>query len=315
LLAIAAGILVTGTIAYVNAHGGDLNLIHACVQNNSSGLNVRIVASDEECKKNETAIHWGIQGPAGDTGPQGPRGEQGEQGEQGEAGDDGIDCWDLNENETPDITHDETNEDVNGDGSVDVLDCKGPQGEQGEQGPPGESAGQTQTSLSCSSFLGFDEQAAQSLNVGSLASSEGNIYRIAVQPDDFIRIFGFRVEISPSPQSDGENSWKSVSGGEIIIDENGLPTVGELVLVGPLSPQRQDLLDWYHDSISGDPSSVFRTVDVTLFDREGVGVSTRTYHDAFLVEYALGELNAQEADVQLMECVVIKVGFVEGVLD
>ncbi|MFO8101342.1 MAG: IPT/TIG domain-containing protein [Dehalococcoidia bacterium] len=58
------------------------------------------------------------------TGPVGPAGTS-------VTGLPGINCWDLNENRVAD-----EEEDVNGDGVVDVLDCRGPQG---EEGPPGDS--------------------------------------------------------------------------------------------------------------------------------------------------------------------------------
>ena len=72
-------VLVGATAAL--AHGGDLNLIHACVKNDNGGL--RIVGANDSCKNNETALDWGIVGPAG---PQGPAGAQGPIGETGPAG-------------------------------------------------------------------------------------------------------------------------------------------------------------------------------------------------------------------------------------
>lgn len=80
----------------------------------------------------------GPQGPDGPTGPQGDTGRQGDTGQSGAAGsgsagspgedgDDGEDgsaglaCWDLNGNGLADID----TEDTNGDGSVDVFDCRG----------------------------------------------------------------------------------------------------------------------------------------------------------------------------------------------
>ena len=38
-----------------HAHGGDPNLIHACI--NNEGI-VRIVGPDDECGKSETPRHW-----------------------------------------------------------------------------------------------------------------------------------------------------------------------------------------------------------------------------------------------------------------
>ncbi len=59
-------------------------------------------------------------------GPTGPTGDPGEQGQAGTA------CWDLNANGEPDPD----SEDLNGDGAVDIYDCRGPAGigEDGEDG-------------------------------------------------------------------------------------------------------------------------------------------------------------------------------------
>lgn len=80
----------------------------------------------------------GAVGPAGPTGPRGPAGADGRDGPRGPAGargadgTDGIACWDLNGNGIGDI-----GEDINLDGTVDVLDCQGPPGPAGPQGPAG----------------------------------------------------------------------------------------------------------------------------------------------------------------------------------
>ena len=39
----------------LDAHGGDPNLIHACISNDGT---VRIVGPDDNCAKSETARHW-----------------------------------------------------------------------------------------------------------------------------------------------------------------------------------------------------------------------------------------------------------------
>ncbi len=107
----------------------------------------------------------GPQGPAGPAGPQGPQGPRGERGPiglpgadgapgapgrpgdpgrtgpagpagpPGPAGEPGLACWDLDADGAPDL-----GEDVDGDGLVGVLDCRGeqgPAGPPGPQGPPG----------------------------------------------------------------------------------------------------------------------------------------------------------------------------------
>ncbi|MBU0640199.1 MAG: tail fiber domain-containing protein [Planctomycetes bacterium] len=67
--------------------------------------------------------------------PQGPPGEQGEPGPSGaagQAGAGGLACWDLNGNGVGD-----PDEDANGDGDYNALDCAGSSGPQGMNGPAG----------------------------------------------------------------------------------------------------------------------------------------------------------------------------------
>ena len=85
-----------GTTWLVYAHGGDANLIHACLK---PAGKIRIVGPNDTCRKKETARDWNIQGikgdsevtgdtgptgPQGETGPEGPAGPQGAQGPQGD---------------------------------------------------------------------------------------------------------------------------------------------------------------------------------------------------------------------------------------
>ncbi len=115
------------SLTWVFAHGGDVNLIHACVNDKGS---VRIVDANDNCEasKKETPLDWGIVGPAGP---------------QGEAGQAGLSCWDLDGDGEAD-----EEEDINGDDTVDALDCQGPQGEQGPQGAAGVAGIYTRTSTS-----------------------------------------------------------------------------------------------------------------------------------------------------------------------
>ena len=57
----------------------------------------------------------------------------------------GLSCWDLNENHEPDTS----TEDVNGDGSVDVLDCRGTDGDHGQDGRDGTDGQDGLDGLSC----------------------------------------------------------------------------------------------------------------------------------------------------------------------
>lgn len=83
--------ILVSSAAVVLAHGSDVNLIHACVGKPEGFL--RLISANESCKKGETAIDWGIIGPAGppgEPGPTGPQGEPGSAGPQGPTGMDGI---------------------------------------------------------------------------------------------------------------------------------------------------------------------------------------------------------------------------------
>jgi hypothetical protein len=110
-------ILAIGSASLVLAHGGDKNLIHACVRN-GIGL-VRIIEPNQSCRNHETAVDWGIIGPQGEPGPQGPQGETGLQGPQGLQGESG-----------PQGPQGET-------GPQGLQGEPGPQGPQGETGPQG----------------------------------------------------------------------------------------------------------------------------------------------------------------------------------
>jgi hypothetical protein len=107
-------VLLTASLStwVVSAHGGDATLIHACVRmrhpgnddnrdaDSASGArsklgSIRIIAADEECKKNEVALDWNIQGPAGPQGPQGDVGPVGPPGPAGPAGSNGVSGYQI----------------------------------------------------------------------------------------------------------------------------------------------------------------------------------------------------------------------------
>ena len=68
----------------VSAHGGNIALIHSCV-NNTSG-EIKIIAANANCPSNYRALDWNIQGPAGQQGPIGPAGPMGPVGPIGPVG-------------------------------------------------------------------------------------------------------------------------------------------------------------------------------------------------------------------------------------
>jgi hypothetical protein len=77
------------TTAVVQAHEGDGSKVHACINVNGG---VRITGApgygnpNTGCAGGETAVDWGVQGPAGPAGAAGPAGPAGPAGAAGPAG-------------------------------------------------------------------------------------------------------------------------------------------------------------------------------------------------------------------------------------
>lgn len=76
--------LVVGLVLGAGAYGGiaaamhDPNTIHACADDQAG--NLRLVEDSDDCRKNESALEWNVEGPQGPPGPPGPPGPQGEPG-------------------------------------------------------------------------------------------------------------------------------------------------------------------------------------------------------------------------------------------
>ncbi len=81
LFALTAGVAVATTLMTSNAYTDANGVYHGCVGDSSSQL--RVLASGESCKNNETAIDWSQTGPQGAQGIQGPKGDKGDTGAQG----------------------------------------------------------------------------------------------------------------------------------------------------------------------------------------------------------------------------------------
>jgi len=77
---LGASLLVGGAHAAGVIPGPD-GVIHGCYQDTNGKL--RVIAADQVCDRNETALPWnqaGVPGPKGDKGDKGDRGEAGPQG-------------------------------------------------------------------------------------------------------------------------------------------------------------------------------------------------------------------------------------------
>jgi hypothetical protein len=65
-------LVIFGTAAYADAQTSAK--IRGCIMNSGS---LRVLAGNESCRANETAIEWNVAGPMGPQGPQGPDGPPG----------------------------------------------------------------------------------------------------------------------------------------------------------------------------------------------------------------------------------------------
>ena len=87
ILGTVLGGSIVGGLTLASAHGGDTTKIHAC-QNPAGQL--RIVDASQDCKSQETALDWNVQGIQGAIGIQGPQGIQGNRGATGTQGPQGV---------------------------------------------------------------------------------------------------------------------------------------------------------------------------------------------------------------------------------
>ncbi|MDX1555654.1 MAG: hypothetical protein R3212_06485 [Xanthomonadales bacterium] len=91
IMAASCFLLILAGSDTAKAHGGDPDLVHACV--NPAG-HMRLVAPNEGCRDEERAVDWGIQGPPGPPGQDGQDGTDGQDGLDGQDGQDGSDGLD-----------------------------------------------------------------------------------------------------------------------------------------------------------------------------------------------------------------------------
>lgn len=135
----------------------------------------------------------------------------------------------------------------------------------------------------------------------------------------------FTVEISggSDPRSTG-GVWLSVSGGGLEFKEEENPTGddslqlktagqarwADLVLRGPLSADRKDIITWWKDmNDKGEAANCYRTVTVNFYNRDGGDVDSIAYNDCWLKEYRLTPADSRAGSENMFEEVVIDIGF------
>jgi hypothetical protein len=125
--------------------------------------------------------------------------------------------------------------------------------------------------------------------------------------DQFIKAYGFRVEISgPAGGKNEDNAWETCTGGALMIKLTetspgpdasaasaappGAKSVNELVLRGPMTDGRRAMMDWINNTVAGIDDR--RTVTIVEIMKDGSDGRRFDYHDCFITKYELAPLQA-----------------------
>jgi len=145
---------------------------------------------------------------------------------------------------------------------------------------------------------------------------------MASRSDDFSRASGFTIEIEGSKgnKQTADGSWKVIRGGGIRFNENSGTTRGsdqfmqhalgqrewdDLVLIGTISKDRKDMLQWYKDTVAGENHR--RNITVNIHGMDGNVTHHYNFLDCFLTSYRLTELDA-DSEQECEEEIHISVG-------
>ncbi len=149
----------------------------------------------------------------------------------------------------------------------------------------------------------------------------------AERQDQYSKATGFQVEITGAAGAGAtDGSWKAVRGGGIRFNENhGVSTGGnkfidhslgqkewdDLVLIGPVTKSRKDMLKWYLDTVKGEQHR--RNVSIIIIGPDNKETHRYNYMDCFLTMYKLTDLDA-ESEKECEEEVHICVGYSDNYL-
>lgn len=155
--------------------------------------------------------------------------------------------------------------------------------------------------------------------------------------DSLLRTKGFLVQITASAATGGlaggttaatdsagmkaDGSWSRCSGGAEMIEaietthsaadgkqpyntfSPGHTYISPLILEGPMTATRKDLINWVNDQMSG--KAFRRDVTITPIKIDGSTAPAHHYHDCFVEEYTFPDLNVEIHDT-LSEKVTIR---------
>jgi len=145
---------------------------------------------------------------------------------------------------------------------------------------------------------------------------------MAVRSDDFSRASGFSVEITGAAgaTAGADGTWHVARGGGIRFNENAGTTRGsdqfmqhslgqrewdDLVLIGPVSKGRKDMLKWYTNTMKGEDHR--RNVSIIIHGMDTNETHRYNFIDCFLTSYRLTELDS-DSEAQCDEEIHICVG-------
>jgi hypothetical protein len=150
------------------------------------------------------------------------------------------------------------------------------------------------------------------------------------EADQYTKSYGFKIDIDGLSPDSHEGAWRSIRHSGLRIEEAGGVTPGvaqfknmtagicdwgSLTLVGAMTKDRKQMLEWYKAmQEKGKDSDCYKDVSVTLISREGSDVYTINFLECFLTSYSLCPLNGEEDDVEAQETVEIQVGYSDNFL-
>jgi hypothetical protein len=149
-------------------------------------------------------------------------------------------------------------------------------------------------------------------------------------PDQYVKTYGFKVDIEGASPDSTEGGWRSVEGGGIMFEECAGVTVGTdqfknhsqgiaqwqpLRLVGTVTKDRKQMLEWYKKmQQSGKQADCYKSVSITLLARDGTDAYSLNFLQCFLTSYSLCPLDGDAEDQEAYETVEIHVGYSDNFL-
>ena len=144
-----------------------------------------------------------------------------------------------------------------------------------------------------------------------------------VRADQYVIASGFKLDITGGPDPQGpDGSWKMVNGGSLVFDVvSGASTGGDqfmqgslgqkqwqnLVITGPVTATRKDMLQWVSDMKDGKKDKLRRNVTVTMINKDGTDGIAYNFLNCFLESYELTSLSGDNAN-ECYETISINVG-------